>query len=426
MNEYTIDELLKKVEILEDENELLRRERGDEKKRVDVFQIILDNIPAPIYLKDIEGKYILVNKKYEYLSNVALEDIKNKTDFDIFPVPVAELFRSQDEEVKVQRVPLEFEETVTLIDGEHTFITLKFPVPDIHGNITAVGGFCTDITERIGFEKQKECLIKDLHKVQISLYEEISERRQIEKNLLIAKKDAESANDAKSEFLANMSHEMRTPMHGILGYANVGQKNIEKASRQRLAEYFSVIHESGERMLVFLTDLLDLATLEAGQTRYKIKMHDLNLCIFSIIDEVQFKLSEKHICISFDGLKPNMAQFDRHKIIQVLHNLVGNAIKFSPPETTIRVTVERVGIEGETFQQIRIEDQGMGIPESELDAIFEKFKQSSKTKNGAGGRGLGLAICRGLLTAQSGRIWAENNPSGGSSFYFVLPVTSVV
>ena len=164
MSQHTIDELTKKNEALEKDNEILRRASQETKQRVEAFQVILDNVPAPIYLKDVEGKYILVNRKYEYLSDVTLEMIKGKTDFDIFPAPVAELFRSQDEEVKKKKTPLEFEETLSLIDGEYTFITLKFPVTDIQGNLYAIGGFCTDITERIEVEQEKEGLINKLYK----------------------------------------------------------------------------------------------------------------------------------------------------------------------------------------------------------------------------------------------------------------------
>jgi PAS domain S-box-containing protein len=164
MSQHTVEELTKKNEALEKENERLRRVSRDTKQQAESLQTILDTIPAPIYLKNAKGKYIWINRKYEYLSNVTLKEIKGKTDFDIFPAPVAEMFRSQDEDVKKTKTPLEFEEKVSLVGGEYTFITLKFPVTDIHGNIDGVGGFCTNITERIEYEKEKECLIKDLHR----------------------------------------------------------------------------------------------------------------------------------------------------------------------------------------------------------------------------------------------------------------------
>jgi PAS domain S-box-containing protein len=164
MSQTTIDTLTKKIKALEKENKSLRRGSQQTNNRIQVLQTILDNVPAPIYLKDAEGKYILINKKYEYLSDVLWKQVKGKTDFDIFPAPVAELFRSQDDEVKKQKIPLEFEETVSLVDGEHTFITLKFPVTDIHGTIHAIGGFCTDITERTKFEEEKKILIQNLQK----------------------------------------------------------------------------------------------------------------------------------------------------------------------------------------------------------------------------------------------------------------------
>jgi PAS domain S-box-containing protein len=109
---------------------------------------ILNNIPAPIYLKDIHGAYIFINKKYEELAHVRLVDIVGKSDFEVFPEPVATLFKSQDEEVIRKNKPCEFEETITLPNGLHTFITSKFPLYGEGGEIYAIAGFCTDITLR--------------------------------------------------------------------------------------------------------------------------------------------------------------------------------------------------------------------------------------------------------------------------------------
>jgi PAS domain S-box-containing protein len=143
----TFDELQHRVKELENtlarfrqENAILQKSRGH-------LQAILDNTNLPIFLKTSDYEYIHVNRQYEMLAQVRNEEIIGKTDFDIFPQPVAELFRSQDEEVINRKVLVDFTETIPLADGEHSFITSKFPVHDVDGNIYAIGGVCTDITD---------------------------------------------------------------------------------------------------------------------------------------------------------------------------------------------------------------------------------------------------------------------------------------
>lgn len=166
MPQKTRQELLQKIKELELECNQLRQESKNAAYRDQYIREILDNIPAPIYLKDAQGNYKRVNKKYEELAGVKLADIVGKNDFDIFPQPVAELFQSQDKEVIQQGLPLEFEETIPLADGIHTYITSKFPLHGKDGAISAVGGFCTDITKRKLAEDAKEELIIGLQKAQ--------------------------------------------------------------------------------------------------------------------------------------------------------------------------------------------------------------------------------------------------------------------
>ena len=166
MPQKTRQELLQKIKELELECNQLRQESKNAAYRDKYIREILDNIPAPIYLKDAQGNYRRVNKKYEELAGVKLADIVGKNDFDIFPQPVAELFQSQDEEVVQQGIPLEFEETIPLADGIHTYITSKFPLHGKDGAISAVGGFCTDITKRKLAEDAKEELIIELQEAQ--------------------------------------------------------------------------------------------------------------------------------------------------------------------------------------------------------------------------------------------------------------------
>ena len=150
------------IETLEQELTQLRTEQAERQTYERDLLRILEVTPAPIYLKDAQFRYILVNRRYEVLAHVTQGALKGLTDYDIFPTAVADLFRAQDEEILRNGYPKEFEETICLPDGEFTFITVKFPVFGPQGQIHAVGGFCTDITARKRWESEREALIEDL------------------------------------------------------------------------------------------------------------------------------------------------------------------------------------------------------------------------------------------------------------------------
>ncbi|MBN2476416.1 MAG: HAMP domain-containing histidine kinase [Pirellulales bacterium] len=229
----------------------------------------------------------------------------------------------------------------------------------------------------------------------------------------------EAANQAKTRFLANMSHELRTPLHGILSFATFGLQKSETADRQDLYKYFERIEQSGEVLLTLLNDLLDLAKLESGRSSFALSQFDLMTLLISVMDEFSSSAASRNIKIQEadlgDGLQVTA---DPLKISQVVRNLLSNAVKYSPDGSTIQVGHRQ----REDTVRVFVRDQGVGIPESELEAVFDKFIQSSKTRSGAGGTGLGLSICREIVMAHRGRIWAENVPSGGALFTFEIPL----
>lgn len=239
--------------------------------------------------------------------------------------------------------------------------------------------------------------------------------------LRLAKESAEAANYAKSEFLSNMSHELRTPMHAILNYANMAMKRIGKEDTEKMEKYIGNIQSAGNRLMGLLNNLLDLAKMEANKMEFKLSNGDfkgvLEHCqieIDSLIKAKNLTLEPVYECAN------TFAFFDKGRMIQVGINLLSNAIKFSPENSTIRMILS----DGENNNLcFSVVDAGVGIPESELDAVFDKFIQSSKTKSAAGGTGLGLSICRQIIEAHNGKIWAENNPSGGASFKCLIPRT---
>jgi signal transduction histidine kinase len=245
-------------------------------------------------------------------------------------------------------------------------------------------------------------------------------------------RQAQAANVAKSEFLANMSHELRTPMHAILSFSELGEDRAEASNQAKMAQYFGRIAQSAKRLLGLINDLLDLAKLEAGRLELELGPVDILSLLRRAGGQLESLIEQRKLTllITYDTLVTDIVG-DRSRIAQVIHNLLSNAIKFSPEGGAIGIHLSAatlaIGRPGEIPENqlalsIRFSDSGVGIPDGELESIFEKFVQSSATKTGAGGTGLGLAISREIVLQHRGTIVAENNAGGGASFIVTLPI----
>ncbi|MDQ8020586.1 MAG: PAS domain S-box protein [Moraxellaceae bacterium] len=259
--------------------------------------------------------------------------------------------------------------------------------------------------------------------------------------LLHAKDAAERASEAKSLFLANMSHELRTPMHAILSFARLGETRGEELAAgggqaggsDKLRDYFSRIRSSGERLMNLLNNLLDLSKLEAGHMPVELRPLDLRRIVDEVLHECEAWLAAKQLAVVVDEQGGLLALADPVRMGQVLRNLLSNAIKFSPDGGRIHVSLaasvlpagRRAGDSGDVSAvELCVSDSGPGVPEAELASIFDKFVQSSATRDGSGGTGLGLAICREIVLAHRGQIFARNRVGGGAEFVVRIPAAA--
>ena len=225
----------------------------------------------------------------------------------------------------------------------------------------------------------------------------------------------------KQEFLANMSHELRTPLNSIIGYSEVLIDGVDGELTEDAMEDVNAIHSSGKHLLNLINEILDMAKIEAGQMNLRMKPLDLSEILVEVVRDSQVLVKEKPVELRLEPLgKLNRVNADDIRVRQVLLNLLSNAIKFTEQGSV----VVRYGMRDDRVW-VEVEDTGSGIPEDQLEVIFERFRQvdGSSTRR-AGGTGLGLAITRQLVNMHGGDIEVASEVGKGSRFWFTLPSVS--
>jgi signal transduction histidine kinase/CheY-like chemotaxis protein len=256
------------------------------------------------------------------------------------------------------------------------------------------------------------------------LEQQIAQREQTEAALRTAKSEAETANRAKSQFLANMSHELRTPLNGIIGMSDLLMRTSPTAKQLK---YTQTIRNAGDRLLHLISDILDMARIEAGAMRFDTVPFSPRQLVSDVVELTTEQASSKSLALTVrvEADVPQEVIGDPNRLRQVLTNLVANAIKFtSSGRIEIKLSIEPESVECAT-RQLRwsVSDTGIGIGAEARQFLFRPFSQvdGSFTRK-YGGSGLGLAICQQLVNALGGRIDVDSKPNVGSTFWFEVPL----
>ena len=260
----------------------------------------------------------------------------------------------------------------------------------------------------------------------IGVGNDITEQREAEAQLRLAKEAAESANRAKSSFLANMSHELRTPLNAVIGYSELVKEELEEAGDKILIPDIDKIHDSGTHLLAVINDILDLSKIEVGKMDLHLETFDIGKMVHMVSTTshpLAIKSKNENMVVVADDIGEMYA--DLTKVRQILFNLVNNAHKFTK-EGKVTLTAERDVIKNEPWVIFKIVDTGIGISAKQQTKLFEAFSQAdTSTTRQYGGTGLGLSISRRFSRMMGGDILLRSEVDKGSTFTVLLPITVI-
>ena len=251
----------------------------------------------------------------------------------------------------------------------------------------------------------------------IVIHNEIGRRESIEQDLIRARDEAERSNRFKDQFLSTMSHELRTPLNAVLGFSDLLKEERYGSLNERQMRYLTHIHKGGEHLLKLINDILDLSKIEAGRMDLSLENTEIQAIFDEAVDTLRPLAAEKNQELVYSAAPDLTVRVDRTRFKQILMNLAGNAIKFTPEFGRIYLSAGR----SHTQVKISVHDNGPGIPAEEQQRIFEGFYRLRGTAKSIEGTGLGLAICRRLVSLHGAQLAVESEPNQGTCFYFELP-----
>ncbi|MDD5441292.1 MAG: PAS domain-containing sensor histidine kinase [Candidatus Omnitrophica bacterium] len=353
-------------------------------KSRDYFFKIINTIGDPVFVKDRQHRWVLLNDAHDAFFGYPKEEILGKSDYDLFPKEQAVVFWEKDEKVFTTGIEDVNEEEITDSHGKvHTIFTKKCLYQDNEGNKFIVG-VIRDITE-----------------------------------LTDAQKRLKEAMEIKTRFTSMVSHELRTPLAAIKTGVNLVYDELAGNVTDEQKMFLGVVRRNLDRLSRLINDVLDFQKFEAGKMIFQMEKHKINDIINEVYHSLVSLINEKGLTLKLDLADDlPVIDVDHDKIIQVLNNFINNAIKFTD-KGSITVKAYRK----DDYVVTDVIDTGIGIKKEDLNKLFVAFEQIGREKNPQNkGTGLGLVISKEIINGHYGKIWVESKVGEGTIFSFALPI----
>jgi PAS domain S-box-containing protein len=358
-----------------------------------LLKSIIDNTPALVYVKDLQGHYLLVNQPWSTILQFDdISKILGSTDHDLFEPKIADELRRNDNWIASHQTVLSIEEEVYVGERLYTFISLKFPLVDVHGKLYATAGVSTDITER----------------------------KLVEQQIQQANQQLKYLNQEKNEFLGIVAHDLKNPLAAIQGSAELIEKGFDDFSKEEIIDFAKIIGESSQRLFELIKNLLDVNAIESGNINLSLKKLNLLPILITVVESYRKAAVMKNINLYLDtkDLPNDTVCLDKNTAHQIFDNLISNAIKYSPSN-------KRVWVRMSTRQnklRLEIQDEGQGLSEADQKKLFGKFTRlTPQPTSGEHSTGLGLFIVKRLVEAMHGQVWCVSELGKGSTFIVEFP-----
>ncbi len=366
------------------------KELQNEKTVVDA---IMDNLPVPIFFKDLEGKFTRVNKallvKHGFESP---DEIIGKTDYDLFDYSHAE--KSFNDELRV------IKERTTLYgyiakeewkNGKVTWsLTTRLPLIE-QGKVIGTFGISRNVTDTVLAEENAKKTLKELRAV----------------------------NANKDKFFSIISHDLKSPFNGLLGITEILDSDYDELELDEIKEMIQIMRNLTVKVYELLEGLLQWAQTQTGRMEYDFEKIDIYDKCEKVIELLVINANSKKIVLQNEVNKETFALADKQATFTVLRNLVANAIKFTKPEGTINIESEIK----DNMVYVSVTDSGIGMSNKSINKLFKIGEHHTTVgTNGETGSGVGLLLCKELIEKQEGKIWVESEEGVGSKFTFTLPI----